>query len=470
MISRLIFIINLSPLFVSLVFLFFLHLLLIQGFTPIHEAAQKARTQVTALLLSEGADPNIKNHDGQTALDLATAEDVRCLLMDAQSEPATVMCSTDATITAISSKTNEIVDQQHSMEDENCGKNLSNNGAEPEQIQTQLQQMLESLTVANVNNADVEVPSSLALLLTQRNAENINGDTSNESFNGTCDTLLNTADGSTSTPVNKPNKSSITQYLPTSNLPQISLQSFLKSIGLEFLSETLTREHITLDILAEMGPEELKQIGVTAYGHRHKILKAIENLLITNSGTNFTSNISPPNDANVQIISTNDTLVSLSPSPGMMPMNGPAMAYTYMIQLTSTDKEYRAVEDEMQSSIRQHKDGGTSGGFFSQYKIIKIQKLVNMKLWRKYLHRRTEICDENHGFPNERMLFHGSPFINAIIKKGFDERHAHIGGMFGAGIYFAENSSKSNQYSYGKFFYAKIPLKNPLPFKVEGFT
>ena len=34
---------------------------------------------------------------------------------------------------------------------------------------------------------------------------------------------------------------------------------------------------------------------------------------------------------------------------------------------------------------------------------------------------------------NERMLFHGSPFINAIVQKGFDERHAYIGGMFGAG-------------------------------------
>lgn len=47
------------------------------------------------------------------------------------------------------------------------------------------------------------------------------------------------------------------------------------------------------------------------------------------------------------------------------------------------------------------------------------------------------------------MLFHGSSFINAIVQKGFDERHAYIGGMFGAGIYFAEHSSKSNQYVYG---------------------
>ena len=33
------------------------------------------------------------------------------------------------------------------------------------------------------------------------------------------------------------------------------------------------------------------------------------------------------------------------------------------------------------------------------------------------------------------MLFHGSPFISAIVQKGFDERHAYIGGMFGAGNY-----------------------------------
>ncbi|KAF3850604.1 hypothetical protein F7725_012376 [Dissostichus mawsoni] len=56
--------------------------------------------------------------------------------------------------------------------------------------------------------------------------------------------------------------------------------------------------------------------------------------------------------------------------------------------------------EQLQSTIREHRDGGNAGG---------------------------------------------SPFINAIIHKGFDERHAYIGGMFGAGIYFAENSSKSNQ-------------------------
>ena len=56
-----------------------------------------------------------------------------------------------------------------------------------------------------------------------------------------------------------------------------------------------------------------------------------------------------------------------------------------------------------------------------------------MKLWEKYSHRRREVAEENHNQSNERMLFHGSPFINAIVQKGFDERHAYIGGMFGAG-------------------------------------
>jgi len=33
-----------------------------------------------------------------------------------------------------------------------------------------------------------------------------------------------------------------------------------------------------------------------------------------------------------------------------------------------------------------------------------------------------------------------------IVKNGFDERVSALSGMFGGGIYFAENSSKSNQY------------------------
>lgn len=44
------------------------------AFTPLHEAAQKGRTQLCALLLAHGADPTMKNQEGQTPLDLATVK------------------------------------------------------------------------------------------------------------------------------------------------------------------------------------------------------------------------------------------------------------------------------------------------------------------------------------------------------------------------------------------------------------
>lgn len=52
-------------------------------FTPLHEAAQKGRTQLCALLLAHGADPYMKNQELNTPIELANAEDVKCLLQDA---------------------------------------------------------------------------------------------------------------------------------------------------------------------------------------------------------------------------------------------------------------------------------------------------------------------------------------------------------------------------------------------------
>ncbi|VDO29965.1 unnamed protein product [Onchocerca flexuosa] len=65
------------------------------------------------------------------------------------------------------------------------------------------------------------------------------------------------------------------------------------------------------------------------------------------------------------------------------------------------------------------------------------------------MRRRGDIAEENCGEHNEKFLYHGSPFIHSIVQKGFDERYSYMGGMFGAGIYFAEHSSKSNQYVFG---------------------
>ncbi|XP_063095419.1 poly [ADP-ribose] polymerase tankyrase-2 isoform X4 [Cavia porcellus] len=198
-----------------------------------------------------------------------------------------------------------------------------------------------------------------------------------------------------------------------------SITQFVRNLGLEHLMDIFEREQITLDVLVEMGHKELKEIGINAYGHRHKLIKGVERLISGQQGLN-----------------------------PYLTLNNPGSG-TILIDLSPDDKEFQSVEEEMQSTVREHRDGGHAGGIFNRYNILKIQKVCNKKLWERYTHRRKEVSEENHNHANERMLFHGSPFVNAIIHKGFDERHAYIGGMFGAGIYFAENSSKSNQYVYG---------------------
>ena len=62
-------------------------------------------------------------------------------------------------------------------------------------------------------------------------------------------------------------------------LEGVSVSGFLGSLGLDQLRDVFEREQITMDILMEMGHEELKEVGINAYGHRHKILKGMEKLL-----------------------------------------------------------------------------------------------------------------------------------------------------------------------------------------------
>ena len=103
--------------------------------------------------------------------------------------------------------------------------------------------------------------------------------------------------------------------------------SFLTKLKLEHLIDLFEREQITFEILAEMGHEELKAVGVCAYGYRHKIIKAVA---AAKASSGFAA------DANIS---------------------------TMLIDLGSSDKEYLMVEDEMQSTIRQHqKDNGNMGG------------------------------------------------------------------------------------------------------------
>lgn len=51
---------------------------------------------------------------------------------------------------------------------------------------------------------------------------------------------------------------------------------------------------------------------------------------------------------------------------------------------------------------------------------------------------------------NETFLWHGlnAMHIDTICSDGFDPRFCSLDGMFGSALYFAENSSKANQYSH----------------------
>lgn len=60
----------------------------------------------------------------------------------------------------------------------------------------------------------------------------------------------------------------------------ISVEEFL--LGMEFdhlYLPIFKQEQITIDILVDMTHEDLQSIGITAFGHRHRILKKVKELV-----------------------------------------------------------------------------------------------------------------------------------------------------------------------------------------------
>lgn len=60
----------------------------------------------------------------------------------------------------------------------------------------------------------------------------------------------------------------------------VSLEEFLAGIELDRLYLPIfQQEQITMDILVDMTHEDLQSIGITAFGHRHRILKKVKELV-----------------------------------------------------------------------------------------------------------------------------------------------------------------------------------------------
>uniref|UniRef100_A0A1I8I1A6 Poly [ADP-ribose] polymerase n=1 Tax=Macrostomum lignano TaxID=282301 RepID=A0A1I8I1A6_9PLAT len=385
------------------------------GYSPLHEAAQKGRTQVCALLLAHGANVCLRNHEGQTALELCSADDARALLMDAMplhSPPLSVPKPAPPPPPPLPIASSAIP------------------------------------TSDGTSGLLLDAPASPSPVPLHPHS---------------------TAGGADATSGANANASAAPDPGP------LNVCNFLRSLHLDELIDTFEREKIGIDVLVEMGHEDLKEIGVSAFGHRHRILKGIERLrsacppagvdllargyldgsaAVVSSGGGGSYHTAGVGGGSYHTAGVGGLASghlggvgapSMAPSGGVFPP-GAANA-TILVDLADTDPEFQSVEEQMQSTYREHRDN--CGGVFSRYAISKVQKVRNQRLWERYSHRRHEIADENAGNQNERLLFHGSPFVGAIVQRGFDERHAYIGGMFGAGIYFAENSSKSNQYVYG---------------------
>eukprot|EP01119_Soliformovum_irregulare_P014845 TRINITY_DN4097_c0_g1_i1.p1 TRINITY_DN4097_c0_g1~~TRINITY_DN4097_c0_g1_i1.p1 ORF type:complete len:497 (-),score=101.57 TRINITY_DN4097_c0_g1_i1:89-1579(-) len=95
-----------------------------------------------------------------------------------------------------------------------------------------------------------------------------------------------------------------------------------------------------------------------------------------------------------------------------------------------------------------------SADLWSRYEFVRnqIRKQCRFKMTEKegsrYMSKKPALIPLLDPSTNEYQMFHGTrPEVADILKKkGFDERVASTNGMFGAGLYFAENSSKSNQY------------------------
>lgn len=222
------------------------------GFTPLHEAAQKGRTQLCSLLLAHGADAYMKNQEGQTPIELATADDVKCLLQDAM--------ATSLSQHALNASTQSLASTlpaQDGAAGANSAAAVPCTGSASGSASALLAPTTETVLLPSGASMTLSVPVPLPL--------------------NSCATRLSPAQGAEAHGA----ESSSSEELLSDPESITNVSSFLSSQQLHHLIELFEREQITLDILAEMGHDDLKQVGVSAYGFRHKILKGIAQLRAT---------------------------------------------------------------------------------------------------------------------------------------------------------------------------------------------
>ena len=111
------------------------------------------------------------------------------------------------------------------------------------------------------------------------------------------------------------------------------------------------------------------------------------------------------------------------------------------------------------------------------FRVVSVERVENPVLWRQYQHTRAHMQEmramllqdprypalglpipphpfgaELDGDTNEYLLLHGTTFANAakIVEQGFDARLSRLGGLYGAGVYFTDETCKALQRHYAK--------------------
>ena len=146
-------------------------------------------------------------------------------------------------------------------------------------------------------------------------------------------------------------------------------------------------------------------------------------------------------------------------------------------EITRLPSSYQVLP--IQKAMRGSAVSAVNGEDLRHCRVHKVERIENMTLWQNYIRQKqalreklkshipqrlsgraavSRLCTSDRIIQpgpgevdiNEFWLWHGTrPDVASILAKdGFDERVAALQGLYGAGSYFADASSKSHQYSH----------------------
>ena len=206
----------------------------------------------------------MKNQEGQTPLDLSTAEDVKCLLQDAMTQHLPPSSSASPSVLPAfnpSPRGSSIATGSSSTNPSGASANAA------------ASTMPETLVLPSGNAAVIAAPCpSPPANLTPLPLLVLGGDHTASTTSPIASNGAQVGDGCSDSTAQE-QSTLVAGSSGNATSASSTIVSFLATLGLEHLREIFEREQVTIDILLEMGHEELKQIGVHAYGHRHRLLK-----------------------------------------------------------------------------------------------------------------------------------------------------------------------------------------------------